>query len=123
MSDNIQESGETAGTSAKEKLANLSQYMPNEPEFVYDFAKFLAARMKEGESDKAASEIFSIRAKLAIFSLQNGMDGHTNGLTRQTSIVYDTLRMKISKIAEAIFGEEYRKQRRKPLGLPKEAKE
>jgi len=108
MKKGPQESGEVLGTGVKEKLANLQQYMPDQDQIIYDFAKFLSQRA----NDELVPAGFNMMAELAVYDLQNGVDGFTGKpiqgrIAGYPPMMYQALNMYIPQIAEAIFGKEY----------------
>jgi hypothetical protein len=56
--------------SAKDKLLNLEAYLPGQEKMVYDFAKYLAARMNANES--LDSQGFDSMVKSALQDLEAG---------------------------------------------------
>jgi len=91
-----------------EKLKNLSEHMPGEDEFVYKFGAFLAGRLNPG----IVPQGFVIAAQLALFDIQQGVDGFTgeqisrelHGYPPQMYAFLDAL---IPQIAKAVCPEDF----------------
>ena len=100
--------------STKEKLINLREYVSGYTDITYDFAEFLAERLKP----KLSPVEFNIAIELAFYDMQNGTESlfenslHT-GLQKYPPMIYPILETDILKIAEAIcpryFFQEFKK--------------
>ena len=103
----------------KEKLRELNKCMHGEQTIVYAFGNFLADRLGD---KKICPETFSLKAELALYDLEGGVDGRTgekidSDLVRYRPIIYDLLRLCIPAIASAVcpenFAESVKEVRRK----------
>jgi len=93
---------------AKDKLRNLSQYMPDQEETIYEFGKYLADRL----NPELLPMGFVMACELALYDLQKGVDGFSGQPIRSRLVgyppmIYALLRMMIDQIAEAIFPEDF----------------
>ena len=67
-----------------EKLRNLKQYMPDQNDVVYKFGEFLAGRL----NPKLVPQGFVLAAKLALYDLQEGVDGFSGQPIRSSLVSY-----------------------------------
>jgi len=93
---------------AKQKLAELKKYLPDATDDLIDFGCFLAGRL----NPTLAPRGFVIACGLALYDLQQGIDGLTkkpihSKLVGYPSMIYGLIRMEIPEIAKAIFPEEF----------------
>jgi hypothetical protein len=87
----------------KEKLRNLRDYMPGQDETTYQFGAYLAERL----NPEIVPQGFYLAAQLALYDLENGVDGFTrqpirNELAGLPLLMYIILQGKIVSIAEAV---------------------
>jgi hypothetical protein len=91
----------------KDKLHNLSKYLPSEDELVYQYGIFLADRLRS----QITPRNFVMLAQTSLVDLQKGIDGFgnqiTNKLAGKSPMVYSMLEKSISEIARAVFPEEF----------------
>ncbi|MDD3066486.1 MAG: hypothetical protein PHO48_01495 [Candidatus Gracilibacteria bacterium] len=102
---------EKIATGVKEKLANLEKYMPDQPDIVYEFARFLSERA----SDELILAGFYMTVSLALGDLQKGVDGFdgkriNSRLVGAPPMGYKLLGSCAPKMAEVLFGKEYMDQ-------------
>lgn len=99
----------------KEKLRNLSQYMPGEEQVIYAFGTFLADRL----NPELVPEDFNLTAQLTLCDMQKGIDGYSGKpirsgmLTGYPSVIYRLLELRISDIADAVCPQDFAKDVRK----------
>ncbi len=94
----------------KEKLRNLRQYMPDQQDVVYDFGAYLADRL----NPELVPQGFNMATELALYDLQKGVNGSTGQPIRSRLIgyppvIYESLRMQVPEIAEAVCPEDFAK--------------
>lgn len=99
----------------KEKLRNLSEYMPDQDETTYQFGRFLAERLG---NDTILPMGFNMVAELGLYDLQTGIDGFTgepirSRLVGNPPMIYGFLRMIVPEIADAVCPEDFAKGVRK----------
>ena len=95
----------------KTKLLDLKQYMPEEPDIIYEFGRFLAGRL----NPRLTPEGFNLALELAMYDIQTGTEGYTgkpitHALTGYPSTVYVGLRLNLTNIAKAVLPEEFYKK-------------
>ena len=98
----------------KTRLENLEEYMPGEPQFTYDFAKFLAKRL----NPRLYAVGFNLAFQLGIYDAKKGVDGFTNehlpgSISQMPAPVYVALEMNIPKIAKAVCPEDFAEEVKK----------
>ena len=81
----------------KEKLRNLYEYLPNKDQTLYDFAAYLADRIR---NPNLTPQGFALTAQLALYDLGKGVDGFTrepinNGLVGYPPMMYTLLGMQV----------------------------
>ena len=92
--------------SIKQKLANLEQYVPGQPEETYELARFLSGRA----SETMRREGFDLLAETALIDLKRNKDGYTGkpitsklaGYPPQMEMV---LRLAIAEIKDVVLAE------------------
>ena len=94
----------------KEKLRNLKEYMPGEPEITYDFATYLANRL----NPKLNPGGFQISAELLLSDMKKGVDSFTRqamsrNLAGYPPNLYAILRGTVPDIAKAVCPEDFAK--------------
>lgn len=92
-----------------DRLRQLEKYLPNQSEMVYEYARFLADRIGDGEIVPLG---FAIAAELAIYDLSRGVNGFTgerinNSLTGYPPQIYGTFSAMTVLIARAAYSERF----------------
>jgi len=92
----------------KEKLRNLKEHMPDQQDVIYDFAEYLADRL----NPELVPEGFNMAMELALYDLQQGVDGFTgqpiqSRLVGYPAPIYALLRMQVPEIADAVCPEDF----------------
>ncbi len=99
---------ETTPKGIKYKLANLEEFLPDQPEHIYEFGRFLSERSTDG----LEPEGFDLMVSLAIYDLQRGEDGYTGEPIKGTTlvglspIIYTLFQMQADIIKRILYGEE-----------------
>lgn len=91
-----------------DKLRRLEKYLPDELDVIYDYGRFLADRL----NPEIVPEGFVLAASLATHDLREGVDGFTgeqidNRLTMYPPFFYDLLFLLTSRIAHAVYPEDF----------------
>ena len=94
----------------KEKLRNLREYMPDQPDEIYDFGAYLADELNLD----LVPQGFKMAAELAICDLERGINGFTgqpirSRLVGHPSVFYRLLRIEVPELAQAVCPEDFAK--------------
>ncbi len=92
----------------KDRLLRLREYLPNQQKLVYSFAEYLAQHVNAD----LVPEGFFLAANLALYDLQEGVDGYSgkpirNEAVGQVPLIYTLLELSIPQIAQAIFPSDF----------------
>lgn len=93
---------------AKAKLRNLKEHLPDCDEVVWKFGAFLADRL----NPELVPEGFSMAVTLALYDLEQGIDGYSGEPIRSSLVgyppqIYALLNMYVPEIAEAVLPEDF----------------
>lgn len=92
----------------RERLSDLEQYLPDQHETTYEFARLLADRL----NNQLVPAGFNLAAELLLHDLQEGVDGFSgepinSSLAGQPEMIYALVRMRIPDITEAVCPKEF----------------
>ena len=87
----------------RRKLQNLREYMPNEPEFIYDFGAYVATRLNPDLNAIG----FNIQFQLALSDVRRGIEGHTKkptpaSISGMPAPIYAVTEMNLPRIARSV---------------------
>lgn len=109
----MSEQREVPVPSEVDKLRQLTEFVPQSNQYLYQFGTFLAERITPRK--QITPQNFVGAAELAIYDLQKGIDGFTGQPIRSELVglppqLYSLLRLNVTIIAKAVYSEDFAKQ-------------